>query len=149
MDFSMYDKILIRSVIGIFIVCIVLCIISIMGIIYVIHNLDKISVIICVILLSGVIVGIIVFSAITIPQYVYDIKNNAYITYSGEYNIVSNGRSDILIYIENNSIRLESNAGFDEGEYAGTIVYSERSKRAFDIQGIEKNDGSNVSHSVR
>ena len=134
MDYSVYDKILIRSVIGVCIICIILCIVSVIGIIYAVRKLDKKDVIICLIGLSIAIVGTLVFSVIKIPQYVYDIKNNAYITYTGEYNIVSNGRSDILVYIENNSIRLESNAGLDEGKYIGTIIYSERSKIAFDIR---------------
>ena len=140
MDFSVYDKILVRSVIGICTICIVVCIVSFIGVIYATRKLVKTDAVICIIGLSFAIIGIVVFSMIKIPQYVYDIKNDAYIIYTGEYSIVSNGRSDILVYIENDSIRLESNAGLDEGQYIGTVIYSERSKIALDIQG-QSGDG--------
>lgn len=146
MEFAIYDKILIKNVIGICIVCIILCIVSVIGIVYSVRKLDKIESIVCSVGLSLAIIGTVAFSAINIPKHIYDINNNAYVVYAGEYDVVSSGKMDELVYIENGSVRLEIKvgSGLGEGKHQGTIVYAERSKIVLDItdETAKTEDGS-------
>ena len=138
MEFSIYDKILIKEIAIISIICLIVCVVSILAIIYTSRKLDKIDVIICIAILIIVIVATIVFSCIHISTRISDIKNSNYVTYFGSFRVVSNGRSDILVYIENSSIKLESRGDFDEGQYIGKVVYSRKSKVVLDINGTKE-----------
>ena len=66
----------------------------------------------------------------------YDIQNRAYITYEGELEIVNIKKSDeanVFIY-NGRKIRLEKyNCNFENGVYTGRVVYSEKTKIAFEI----------------
>ena len=66
----------------------------------------------------------------------YDIQNQAYITYEGELEIVNIKKSDeanVFIY-NGRKIRLEKyNCNFENGVYTGRVVYSEKTKIAFEI----------------
>ena len=68
----------------------------------------------------------------------YDIQNQAYMTYEGELEIVNNEKHDeanVFIYNHNGrKIRLEKyNCNFENGVYTGRVVYSEKTKIAFEI----------------
>lgn len=66
----------------------------------------------------------------------YDIQNQAYITYEGELEIVNIKKFDeanVFIY-SGRKIRLEKyNCNFENGVYTGRVVYSEKTKIAFEI----------------
>ena len=68
----------------------------------------------------------------------YDIQNQAYMTYEGELEIVNNEKHDeanVFIYNHNGrKIRLEKyNCNFEDGTYTGRVIYSEKTKIAFEI----------------
>ena len=135
MNHSVYDKVLLKYMFTFSIIALVLFIIAIIGVIYAFRHLDKETRIVMSILLSIFLIVVSYFCFENFPKYIYDIKNDAYITYEGDFKVsneYSKG-SAVFIYIDNNK-QLESYSGLLPGDYTGTVIYSERSAIVLDLE---------------
>lgn len=134
MNYSLYDKVLLKYMLTFSIIAFVFLMISIVGAIIAFRYLDKEAKIVMSIMLSIFLVVVSYFCFRNFPKYIYDIKNNAYITYTGDFKVESKYTkgSAVFIYIYND-IQLESYSGLPVGNYTGTVVYSERSAIALEI----------------
>ena len=135
MDYSLYDKVLLKYMVSFSIIALILVIIAIICAVYAFRHLDKEAKIVMSIILSifFIVVSCICFKYF--PKYIYDIKNNAYITYTGDFTVSDNkyAKDSSFVYIDND-IQLESYSGMTPGNYTGTVIYSERSLVVFDVE---------------
>lgn len=78
----------------------------------------------------------LIMGSVTVSQYNYDIKNQAYIVYEGKFTFMPTGSGDIIFIPDRSGVKLEIAKGdwrlIDDGIYSGTVVYSERSKVVVD-----------------
>lgn len=139
MNHSIYDKILLKYMFTFSIIAFILSIIAIICVVYTFRHLDKEAKIVMSIMLSIFLIVVFCFCFKNFPNYIYDIRNDAYITYTGDFTISNKYTkgSAIFVYIDNNT-QLESYSGMSPGKYTGKVIYSERSAIAFDIEIIEK-----------
>ena len=61
-------------------------------------------------------------------EHCYDIQNNAYLVWEGDFTIVKYGKSWFCYIPDQSGIRLEVVDSLPEGNYTGRVVYSEKSK---------------------
>lgn len=139
MNYDVYDKILLKYICTFSIVALVLFIITIIGVIYAFRHIDKEARIVISILLSIFLIVVSYFCFKNFPKYIYDIKNDAYITYEGDFKVSNEYTkgSAVFIYIDNNK-QLESYSGALPGNYTGTVIYSECSAIVLDIEIADK-----------
>ena len=80
---------------------------------------------------------IIAYATIEISLFSYDLNNQAFDEYQGEfsYRKVSGNEEDVLKFPDGTSIKVRSVANFDisTGEYDGSIIYGKYSKWAIKI----------------
>ncbi|MBP3691742.1 MAG: hypothetical protein J6I80_00695 [Clostridia bacterium] len=138
MNYSIYDKVLLKYMLTFSIIAFICLTIAIVGVIFAFRYLDKEAKIVMTILLSIVLIIVFYFCFGKFPKYIYDIKNDAYITYTGDFEVSDKYTkgSAVFVYIDNNT-QLESYSGILPGNYTGTVIYAERSAIAFDVK-IEK-----------
>lgn len=147
MTFSAYDKVLLKYMFTFSIIAFILLIIVIVCVIFTFRHLDAEAKILMSVLLSIILIIIFYFCFKNFPKYIYDIKNDAYITYTGDFEISNEYTkgSAVFIHIDNNT-QLESYSGMSPGNYTGTVIYAEHSAIAFDIKiECRQGDGSPVS----
>ena len=64
----------------------------------------------------------------------YDINNQAYVTYEGEFMVVSNkSKTNVFIYTPRRIRLTDLNCDLEEGTYTGRIVYSEKTRIVFEM----------------
>lgn len=73
------------------------------------------------------------FGAIEVYKHNYDMQNDAYLVWEGEYTIDNHGGTTCFVYLpDKDGIKLEAeNLGID-GTYYGKVIYSEKSKIALE-----------------
>lgn len=143
MSDSIYDKVLLKYMISFSIIAFIMVIIAIICVIYTFRHLDKDKEAkIVMSILSSIILIIASYICFDhFPKYFYDIKNNAYITYTGDFTVsdkYSKG-SACWIYIDDDT-KLESYSGLSSGNYTGTVIYAKRSAIAFEVEIDETYD---------
>lgn len=146
MNHSVYDKVLLKYMLTFSIIALVLFIIAIIGVIYAFRHIDKEARIVISILLSIFLIVVSCFCFKNFPKYIYDIRNNAYITYEGDFKVSNEYTkgSAVFIYIDNNK-QLESYSGILPGNYTGKVIYSERSAIVLDLEIAERQgEGKNT-----
>ena len=92
------------------------------------EKLKKNIIISCII---GLMAGILVLISIQLYQLQYDVKNDAYITYEGEFQ----AKEKYNIYIYENGKRKTLSIGqneFTDGTHTGKIIYGEKTKIVVD-----------------
>ena len=135
MDYSNFEKIIIKRTsyfaIGLFF----LIIVCIFALIYINKNMieEKIMRMVLNVLCCILIIGSLVLGSKLVLDSAYDIKNKAYITYIGNFivdNDVETKNGTCTLYIpDNNELKLEMDAyELDAGEYHGELIYSRKTK---------------------
>ena len=80
----------------------------------------------------GGVVGCLVLGISTAWKCTYDINNQAYIVWQGDFSVYQDGPTKSRWYLpDDNGIKLEGD-GLEEGQYTGRIVYSEKAKIVLD-----------------
>ncbi len=139
MNYAIYDKILLKYVVTYSIVALVFLILAIIGVILAFRYLDKEAKIVMSIMLSVILVVVSFFCFKNFPKYIYDIKNNAYITYTGNFEVSNKYTKGSAVFVRiDNGTQLESYSGILPGSYTGTVIYSERSAIAFDVKTTKR-----------
>ena len=91
-----------------------------------------------------IVVSIVVAAVLGIglSRIYFDIKNQDYVTYCGEYVERGGGQKDlktVVIYDEQgNEIRLLRSGPSEKGTYEGAVVYGRRSKIVVEYKGVPK-----------
>ena len=151
MDYSRYDEI-VRHKTNVFLVLLamlfVVCVVGIvLAIVWLKNPIDRskderISDRIMLIVLSIAILLPLVMFPLTVHARQYDIQNQAYLTYEGEFEVVQvkGNSSNVFIYNEKGrKIQLTKNScNLEEGIYMGSVVYSQKTKIAFELDGYER-----------
>ncbi len=135
MNYSIYDKVLLKYIFAFSIIAFILFIIAIVCVVYAYRHLDKEAKIVMSIMLSIFIIVVSCFCFNYFPKYIYDIKNNAYITYIGNFTVSDNkySKDSTFVNIEND-IQLESYSGIPPGNYTGTVIYAKRSAIVLEVK---------------
>ena len=145
MNHSLYDKVLLKYMLTFSVIAFVFLMIAIVGAVIAFRYLDKEAKIVMSIMLSIFLIVVSFFCFRNFPKYIYDIKNNAYITYTGDFKVENKYTkgSAVFVYIDNDT-QLESYSGLPAGNYTGTVVYSERSAIALEIINTKKTGDSST-----
>lgn len=140
MDYSLFEKIIMKQACCFVIIGAILLIASLFAIYYIFKKMrcDKPMLYtllsLCVIVIVGdcILCGNVVYSSL------YDIKNQAYIVYDGVFSIgkyVEDDWNCSLILNDEKKTKLEIDAYIlESGEYTGKVVYGEKTKIVFDIE---------------
>lgn len=150
MDYTRYDEIVSRHT-TVFLVLLgmlfVVCAVGIVLAIVWLRNSDhrskdeRISDRIMLIVFSISILMPLVLFPLTIHAKQYDIQNQAYLTYEGEFEVVRvKAGANIFIYNEKGrKIQLDKNScNLEEGTYVGSVVYSQKTRIAFELDVYER-----------
>lgn len=150
MDYSRYDEIVRREA-NVFLVLLVMffavCVVGIVLSIVWLRDSDnrskdeRISDRIMLIVFSIAILMPLVLFPLTIHAKQYDIQNQAYLTYEGEFEVVRvKAGANVFIYNEKGRrIQLDKNScNLEEGTYMGSVVYSQKTKIAFKLDAYER-----------
>lgn len=150
MDYTRYDEIVSRHT-TVFLVLLgmlfVVCAVGIVLAIVWLRNSDhrskdeRISDRIMLIVFSISILMPLVLFPLTIHAKQYDIQNQAYLTYEGEFEVVRvKAGANIFIYNEKGrKIQLDKNScNLEEGTYMGSVVYSQKTRIAFELDVYER-----------
>jgi len=141
MNHSLYDKVLYKYMLTFSVIAFIFLMIAIVGTVIAFRYLDKEAKIVMSIMLSIFIIVVSCFCFRNFPKYIYDIKSNAYITYTGDFKVESKHTKGSAVFIYIYDIELESYSGLPAGNYTGTVVYSERSAIALEITNTKKAEG--------
>ena len=135
MSHSIYDKVLLKYIFSFSIIAFILFIIAIVCVIYTFRHLDKEAKIVISILLSVFLIVVSYFCFKNFPKYIYDIKNNTYITYTGDFTVSNKYTkgSAVFVYIDNYT-QLESYSGISPGNYTGTVIYAKSSAIVLEVK---------------
>ena len=150
MDYSRYDEIVRREA-NVFLVLLVLffavCVVGIVLSIVWLRDSDnrskdeRISDRIMLIVFSIAVLMPLVLFPLTIHAKQYDIQNQAYLTYEGEFEVVrKKAGANVFIYNEKGrKIQLDKNScNLEGGIYIGSVVYSQKTKIAFKLDAHER-----------
>jgi hypothetical protein len=94
-------------------------------------KLDSIFIIVLIIVFA--LLGYSVFGT-SIQNLNQDIKSQAYVTYYGEFSVSEDRNSYVTIEVEGKSVVLDGRCELPGGEYVGTVVYGQSSKRLLDVE---------------
>lgn len=75
-----------------------------------------------------------------ISEYNYDVQNQAYIVWNGDFVIEHYGKSSFLYIPDEDGLRLEGGRSLFDGEYTGQVIYGEKSKIVLEIH-VDEDDG--------
>ena len=135
MDFSLYEKIIFKQTLSSLIIGLVVLILAVFSLIYIFKNMrdEKLYFCLLCILCIIAIVGTIVLGGHTIYAAVYDVKNQAYVSYQGNFifdDDIDSRNGVCSLYIPDKSgLLLETEAYLLEaGKYTGEVVYGEKTK---------------------
>lgn len=142
MNYSVFEKILTNRVIGYGFISTIAFLVGLIGVIYSFKNMreEKVEFYTVNFLCIGLIIGSFVFFNACASELMYDIKNQAYIVWNGEFTVDKHQSSgDVFIYIpDENGIKLESGDWPEAGKHTGTVIYGEKSKVVLDIKINDK-----------
>ena len=80
----------------------------------------------------------------------YDINNQAYVTYEGEFKVVFNkSKANVFIYTPQRIQLSDLQGRLEEGLYTGRIVYSEKTRIVFEMTVYDEPDVSEKAVSER
>ena len=81
----------------------------------------------------------------------YDINNQAYVTYEGEFMVafVNASQANVFIYTPRRIRLTDLNCDLEEGTYTGRIVYSEKTRIVFEMTVYDEPDVSEKAVSER
>lgn len=92
----------------------------------------------------SIVISVVVVTVLGIglSKILFDIQNEDYVTYYGEYIERGGGQKDlktVVVYDEQgNEIRLLRTGPSEKGTYEGTVVYGRRSKIVVEYNGVPK-----------
>lgn len=150
MDYTRYDEIVSRHTTVFLVLLGMLFVVCAVGIVLAIVWLrdsdhrskdERISDRILLIVFSIAILMPLVLFPLTIHAKQYDIQNQAYLTYEGEFEVVRvKAGANIFIYNEKGrKIQLDKNScNLEEGTYMGSVVYSQKTRIAFELDVYER-----------
>lgn len=142
MDYSLYENIITKKLIYYSTLSVIAMIFSIVCLIYLVKKMRDEKALFCflMILLCFSIVGSVVLGGKTIYSSIYDIKNQAYICYEGEFLIDTDveTRNGTCTTRLGDGTKLETDAyQYLAGTYTGKVIYGEKTKIVLDIQPDE------------
>lgn len=127
MSFTEYDKILIKQMAVYSVPLIFLGLITAAMLIYSLKKLKGNEKKLFSLLFTLITAAIAAFLIWKLPNYIYDIKNKAYITYDGNVYIENDGTGD-TVYLTDASKKLLAGYTYHvSGKFYGKVVYAERS----------------------
>ena len=142
-DFSQYEAVIKRNSTVTIVLCAVLLLISCIGIFLIKKYAkdaetkdDRICNRIFLVLAIACVIMSVVFIVNTVYATNYDIKNQAYLVYEGEFEIVrTKSGANVFLAPKNMFKWLEwSNSYVEDGIYNGKIIYSEKTKIVFQLE---------------
>ena len=71
-----------------------------------------------------------------------DIKDAAYITYNGDFEVSSFKGSYVTLIDESGELKLDGRLDLSGGKYSGTIVYAENSRYILELKEYKKTGGN-------
>lgn len=142
MDYSFFEKIIMKRTCFFLIICSVILLVSFFAIRYIFLKMRKEKAMFFALLslCAIAIIGSVVLSSSVVYSAAYDIKNQAYIIYDGAFSVdkyVEGNGNCTLILFDKKSTKLETDAYvLEAGKHTGKVIYGEKTKIVLSIQEI-------------